>query len=299
MPVQLYVRLRRIPLMFCILLTPILSAAGAGAQSKPASSAGNAAAADGSGSAAANVGPSPSPNPIGIHVERLPAAAGVAGFDRDPRAVAMDAALDALGPAVVHSSDPEALRLAFRAYFNYRHANPHLVRRPYLYFVDLGLHNAMPRGYVFDMDRLTVVEGPFPVAHGRGSSPERNGVPTRFSNTPNSFMSSLGLYLAEETYTFRGRAAGGAYSSIGLRLRGESGAFNSAARRRGIVAHGAPYVTAREAGRSEGCPAMEQERAHRLLPLLAEGGVVFIFSPRDPAWRSLDPWLSDDWTGQS
>jgi hypothetical protein len=208
---------------------------------------------------------------------------------RDANASA-DAAVRALSARVTRESDPDALRSAFRAYFRYRAANPDAVRKPYLYYIDLGLDNRTPRGYVFDMDRLTVVEGPFTVAHGRGSLAPRDGVPTRFSNVPGSYMSSLGLYLAEETYTFRG----GSYTSIGLRLRGESGEFNSAARRRGIVAHGAPYVTARDAGRSEGCPAMEQERAHRLLPMIANGGVVFIYSPRDTRWLAGDPWLSED-----
>ena len=104
--------------------------------------------------------------------------------------------------------------------------------------------------------------------------------------------SSLGLYLAQETYTFRGRAGGRSYSSIGLRMKGESAGFNDAARRRGIVSHGAPYVTARDAGRSEGCPAMELDRARRLLPMLANGGVVFIYSPNDSRWLASDSWVA-------
>jgi hypothetical protein len=74
-------------------------------------------------------------------------------------------------------------------------------------------------------------------------------------------------------------------------LRGESGRFNDAAEARGIVAHGAPYVTATAAGRSEGCPAMEPERAERLLPLLANGGVVILYSPNDERWLREEPWV--------
>lgn len=203
-----------------------------------------------------------------------------------------EAALRALSAAVTRSSHPEALRTAFRAYYSYRAANRDDVRKPYFYFVDLGLGNATRRGYVFDMDRLVVVEGPFTVAHGRGSSRARNGVPTSFSNRPGSYASSLGLYLAQETYTFSGKSGGRRYTSVGLRMRGESGDFNDAARRRGIVAHGAPYVTAREAGRSEGCPAMEPQRANRLLPKIAHGGVVFIYSPNDTRWLAGDPWIN-------
>jgi hypothetical protein len=223
--------------------------------------------------------------------DRDEAAVEVPDPDRDPREVATDAAVRELASHVARSSHSDALRTAFRAYFNYRSTHPDRVRKPYLYFVDLGLDNRTPRGYVFDMDALELVDGPFHVAHGTGSSRDRDGVPRTFSNRPGSKASSLGLYLAEETYTFRGNASGRLYSSIGLRMRGESGHFNDAARPRGVVAHGAPYVSAQDAGRSEGCPAMEQHRAHRLLPLLADGGIVFIYSPNDHVWLHADPWV--------
>jgi hypothetical protein len=207
-------------------------------------------------------------------------------------AASTEEALRALAPRVAKASHPDALRTAFQAYFNHSAAHPNEVRKPYLYYVDLGLDNRSPRGYVFDMRSLEVIEGPFTVAHGNGSSASRDGVPTSFSNRAGSKASSLGLYVAEGTYTFRGKSAGRAYSSVGLRMRGESGEFNGAALRRGIVAHGAPYVTAARAGRSEGCPAMEPARAARLLPLLANGGVVFLYSPRDARWLRDDPWIS-------
>lgn len=208
----------------------------------------------------------------------------------DPREDAADRAVRALAPYVSRTSHPQALRMAFQAYYNYLSARTDQVKNPYFYFVDLGLDNRTPRGYVFDMNSLTLVEGPFTVAHGSGSG-ARNAVPTRFSNQPGSKASSLGLYLAQETYTFNGRAGGRAYKSVGLRFRGESGNFNDAARRRGIVAHGAPYVNSRDAGRSSGCPAMEQDRAHRLLPMIANGGMMFIFSPYDERWMRRDPWV--------
>jgi hypothetical protein len=225
------------------------------------------------------------------HASFVLAALGASALP-DPRLVSAEAALVRFAAGVRWSSHPDALRTAFRAYYNYRAANPELVRKPYLYFVDLGLDNRTPRGYVFDMDALELVEGPFTVAHGVGSSRERNAVPSLFSNQPGSNASSLGLYLAQETYAFSGRVGGGRYASVGLRLRGESGLFNDAARRRGIVAHGAPYVAPGDAGRSEGCPAMEQHRARRLLPMLADGGVVFIYSPNHPTWLRNDPWVN-------
>lgn len=207
---------------------------------------------------------------------------------------ATETALSALAPLVKRMSHPEALRTAFEAYFGYRAAQPDRVRKPYLYFVDLGLDNATARGYVFDMDALKLVEGPFNVAHGSGSSKARNAVPMTFSNRPGSKASSLGLYEAAETYAFSGKSGGRPYRSVGLRMDGVSGAFNNAARARGIVAHGAPYVTASAAGRSQGCPAMEMERAQRLLPLIADGGMVFIYSPNNTRWLNEDPWVNLD-----
>ncbi|HEX7089106.1 MAG TPA: murein L,D-transpeptidase catalytic domain family protein [Longimicrobiales bacterium] len=219
-------------------------------------------------------------------------AAAPAPAAPDPVEELVATAHDELSRYVRRMSHPDALRLALRAYYNYRAARPHRVRKPYLFFVDYGLDNRTARGYVFDMDRLELVDGPFTVAHGSGSSRSRNGVPTRFSNRPGSKATSLGLYVAQETYTFHGRAGGRAYTSVGLRLDGESDGFNDAARRRRIVAHGAPYVTRRDAGRSEGCPAIEPRRARRLLPLLANGGVVFLFSPLDTRWLRHDPWIN-------
>lgn len=199
------------------------------------------------------------------------------------------AALAALGSDVRQTSHPRALTDAFRSYFAYRSAHPDA--KPYLYFVDYGLPSTTPRGYVFDMAALRMVDGPFTVAHGRGSSVAQYGVPTRFSDASGSNATSLGLYVAQELYAFRGKVGGHPYSSLGLRLMGLSDGFNENARARRVVAHGAPYVTETKAGRSEGCPALEPSRAERLLPKLANGGLVFLFAP-DPAWMAGDPWVT-------
>jgi hypothetical protein len=210
----------------------------------------------------------------------------------------VDSALSVLAGKVVRQSDPAALRMAFHAYYAYRAAHPEQVRKPYLYYVDYGLDSRTPRGYVFDMGRLTVVDGPFTVAHGKGSSRGHYGVPVRFSNAPRSDASSLGLYLTLQSYAFTGRSGGRPYSSTGMRMQGLSGSFNGAALARGVVVHGAPYVTPTGAGRSEGCPAMEVGRARRLIPMIANGGLVFLFSPVDAGWMRQDPWANAELTDQ-
>jgi hypothetical protein len=194
-------------------------------------------------------------------------------------AAKIDSALRALTSAVRPLSHPKALETAFRSYFAYMNAHPSDVKKPLLYFVDYGLPSTEPRGYVFNMTTMSIVEGPFTVAHGRGSSTSRYGVPTRFSNGFGSAMTSLGLYVAQELYRFTGHAGGMTYSSVGLRLQGVTPGSNDNARARGVVAHGAPYVSPTKAGRSEGCPAMEEQRAERVLPELANGGMVFLFAP--------------------
>jgi hypothetical protein len=201
------------------------------------------------------------------------------------------AAVRAFAAAVRPLSHPKALESAFRSYFAYLAAHPGDVKKPVLYFVDYGLPSTEQRGYVFDMRALKILEGPFAVAHGRGSSHTQYGIPTRFSNASGSAATSLGLYLAENIYDFHGHTGGQSYSSIGLRLKGVSGNFNDNALARGVVAHGAPYVTANKAGRSEGCPAMEPDRARRVLPQLADGGMVFLFAP-DQQWMTDDPWVA-------
>ena len=200
-------------------------------------------------------------------------------------------AIEALSSSVRKLSHPQALEDAFRSYYAFKSANPSKVKKPYLYFVDYGLPATTPRGYVFDMASLSIVDGPFMVAHGRGSSADARGVPQRFSNASGSAATSLGLYLTASTYGFSGKSAGRHYTSVGLRLLGLSEGFNTNALARGVVAHGAPYVSPTRAGRSEGCPAMEQDRAKRLLPMIANGAMVFLFAPNQ-TWMTSDPWVN-------
>ena len=206
------------------------------------------------------------PSHSGMAVGRL-FASTVSGSASSPAraksaaAVQAELALEVLATRVRVQSHSDALHSAFEAYFNYRETHAEEIRKPYLYYVDFGLAATEPRGYIFDMVALEVVEGPFTVAHGRGSVTSGSIVPTLFSNRPGSNATSLGLFLTQETYSFSGKSGGQSYRSVGLRMRGLSGIFNSKARERGVVIHGAPYVTASKAGRSEGCPAMEPDRA--------------------------------------
>jgi L,D-transpeptidase catalytic domain len=208
------------------------------------------------------------------------------------KAPLVEDAISKLSMHVTNTSHPDALRKAIQAYYSFKAAHPEQVRNPYFYFVDYGLSKTTPRGYVFDMDQKKLVEGPFIVAAGRGSAENAKGVPTRFGNGSGSGTTSLGLFVTKGSYAFSGHSGGRLYSSIGLRLDGVSGQFNDKAMARGVVVHGAPYVTASGSGRSLGCPAMDQARAHRLIPKLTNGALVFLFSPNDGNWMRNDPWAN-------
>ena len=201
------------------------------------------------------------------------------------------AAVAALSSKIRKLSSDQAIEDAFHSYFAFKAEHPDEVKKPLLYFVDYGLSSTEKRGYVFNMDDLSIVDGPFTVAHGRGSSTSQYGVPTNFSNGFGSDATSLGLYVTKALYSFHGHTAGHPYSSVGVRLDGVSTGFNDNAYARKVVAHGAPYVTPTRAGRSEGCPAMEPARAQRLLPQLANGAMVFLFAP-NAKWLAGDPWIT-------
>jgi hypothetical protein len=121
--------------------------------------------------------------------------------------------------------------------------------RDRLYVVDFKKFSGEPRLYELDLHNGQVKA--LLTAHGRGSDPEHVGVPRMFSNTPDSYASSIGAY----------RTAGaseGRLNGPNVLLDGLD-ATNSNARDRAIIVHGADYCDpsflAREGklGRSYGC----------------------------------------------
>ena len=124
------------------------------------------------------------------------------------------------------------------------------------------------------------------VSHGRNSG---HNVPTLFSNEPESFKSSIGLYRAAESYHGK--------HGYSLRLDGLEKGFNDRARERAIVIHGADYVNASTAraqgrlGRSLGCPAVRPEIAAKVIDAVKDGGLVFAYYP-DAAWLDTSTYLN-------
>lgn len=163
--------------------------------------------------------------------------------------------------------DPDHLipsKILKKAY-NYYVANFDKIKNQrYMGIINFKEHNSAERLYLIDMDSGLVER--FLVAHGKNSDPFFTGYATRFSNTIDSNMSSLGFYLTAETY----EGANG-YS---LRLDGLENS-NSNARERGIVIHGADYVTpGPKIGRSFGCPALEMRYHHLVIDEIKEGALL-------------------------
>jgi hypothetical protein len=195
-----------------------------------------------------------------------------------------DAAMSAGGggdPAGPSRPRHEVLDLALRAYACGQAEGA--VQRPVLAVIDYSLPSTQERLWLID-PRDGRVERSELVAHGRGSGDLRA---TRFSNTPGSYRSSLGLFVTGKTYTGRhGRS---------LRLYGLEPGVNDAAYERAIVIHPAWYATQAHAarfgrlGRSHGCPALAPDVAPPVLDALEDGAALFVYGD-DPDWRGNDAY---------
>jgi hypothetical protein len=135
----------------------------------------------------------------------------------------------------------------------------------YLGLIDFKQHNSKERFFIVDMESGRVEK--YLVAHGKNSDVNYDGYATKFSNTNDSKMSSLGFYLTAETYNGE--------HGYSLRLDGLS-STNSNARERAIVIHAADYVAPGEKiGRSWGCPAVEPRYHQQIIDELKEGALIY------------------------
>jgi len=156
---------------------------------------------------------------------------------------------------------------------------------PTLTLIDYSLPSTQPRLWVFDLrsGRMLFKEL---VAHGRNSG---DNMATRFSDAMESRESSLGLFRTADTYV--------GHNGYSLRLDGLEPGFNSHARERAIVMHGAPYVDPGVAkangrlGRSWGCPALREAVAKQVIDTVRGGGVIFSYYP-DPEWLKKSKFLN-------
>ncbi len=150
---------------------------------------------------------------------------------------------------------------------------------PLLTVIDYSLLSRERRLWVLDLDSGAVLAREL-VAHGNGTGGD---AARHFSNRPGSYQSSLGTFVTGATYHGKhGRS---------LRLRGLDRGLNDKAEARAIVVHGARYVSEDivgqlgRLGRSQGCPALSEAAAPRIIDLIQGRTVVFSYFP-DPRLES-------------
>ena len=173
----------------------------------------------------------------------------------------------------------ESVGLSRKAYEyairGYRHlqASGRLMNSQVLSIIDFSLPSSAKRLFVIDIKNAVLLFNTY-VSHGRNSGKE---MASTFSNSPQSFKSSLGFYTTASTYIGK--------HGYAMRLLGEEKGINDNAFDRGIVMHAAPYVSEDYIrmqgyiGRSEGCPAIPAQMHKAIIEKIKNGSCLFIYSP--------------------
>jgi hypothetical protein len=139
--------------------------------------------------------------------------------------------------------------------------------------IDFSLSSGKKRLFVIDIKNYRVLYNTY-VAHGRNSGTE---YAKQFSNDPESFKTSLGFYITQQTY--KGE------HGFSLHLEGEEKGINDNAYSRSIVIHAAPYVNEKYVrskgyiGRSLGCPALPAKIYKPIINKIKNGTCLFLYSP--------------------
>ena len=149
-----------------------------------------------------------------------------------------------------------------------------VTRRDRMYLVDFTKHSGLERLYEVDLEggQVTLMR----TCHGRGSDPGHSGFATSFSNTPESYKSSVGAFATAG-------ASHGAQQGPNVLLDGLEYS-NNLARERAIIVHGADYADpgflAREGklGRSYGCFSVAHADLPRLRERMGEGRLLFAWA---------------------
>ncbi len=161
---------------------------------------------------------------------------------------------------------------AIKGYTHLKTSNQ-LTNQKYLTVIDFSLSSNQKRLWIIDMDDLTVVHHTL-VSHGRNTGDE---FATKFSNVPNSNMSSLGFYVTGNTYFGK--------HGFSLYLNGMEEGVNDNALKRAIVMHSAAYATddfikkAGRLGRSFGCPSIPPDQHKEIIEMIKQGSALFIYYP--------------------
>jgi hypothetical protein len=170
-----------------------------------------------------------------------------------------------------------ALDIAINRYNESLAKNPFI--KPILSIADFSQSSNNKRLYIIDLSSKKILLQTY-VSHGRNSGEE---FAKSFSNKAESYMSSPGFYITGDTYTGK--------HGLSLFLKGQDKGINDMAESRAIVVHGASYVSEDfikkngRLGRSQGCPAVSEELAPKIIETIKGGSALFIYVP-DAAFAS-------------
>jgi hypothetical protein len=144
-----------------------------------------------------------------------------------------------------------------------------ILNRDLIAVADFSQPSRLPRMHLVDIASGRISS--HLVAHGRGSDPKHTGWLERFSNGFGSNATSSGAYRTDDFYV-------GAHGRS-MRLSGLDDS-NSNALERGIVVHGAWYVSQEMAsrgvlGRSEGCFALAARSLEEVFERLGPGHLIY------------------------
>jgi hypothetical protein len=166
----------------------------------------------------------------------------------------------------------KAFEYAWRGYHNLLKTGK--LKKSYVLTVcDFTQKSSNKRMYVIDVAHKKLLFNTY-VSHGMNSGVE---YASSFSNTPNSFKSSLGFYITSKTYFGR--------NGLSLKVKGIEKGYNDLAARRHIVLHGADYISPEylkdngEMGRSLGCSAMPTVMSPKIIKTIKNGSCLFIYHP--------------------
>ena len=135
-----------------------------------------------------------------------------------------------------------------------------------LVIVDYRQSSHQNRFYIINLTTHTLLCQTL-VAHGRNSG---KLYPIRFSNKKGSYKSSLGFYVTAESYY--------GTNGLSLNLDGLEKEYNSNARARRIVLHGASYVNADNMGRSLGCIVLPLTDIEKIITLIKDGNCLLVYT---------------------
>ncbi len=193
-----------------------------------------------------------------------------------------DLSLYRMALPLAENINPKVLELAINAYSTARKKG--LDHKGILTIVDYSLPSSKKRMWVLNLNDLQLIHYSL-VTHGSGS-----GLlyARHFSNTPESYESSLGLYLTKKSYDGQVGHA--------LRLQGLEPGFNDNAEHRGIVVHAAEYADENfidqygRLGRSEGCFALPVASSKNIISSIEDGTLIFAYYP-DQHWLKQSHYL--------